>query len=34
VDDVEAVLQANLGAELRALGHLEVPIRTRLKSSG
>ena len=34
VDDVEAVLQANLGAEVRALGHLEVPIRTRLESSG
>lgn len=34
VDDVEAVLQANLGAEVRALGHLEVPIRPRLKSSG
>lgn len=29
VGDVEAVLQANLGAEVRALGHLEVPIRTQ-----
>lgn len=32
VHDVEAVLQANLGAEVRALGHLEVPIRTHLDS--
>ena len=32
VGDVEAVLQANLGAELRALGRLEVPIRAHLDS--
>jgi hypothetical protein len=32
VGDVEAVLQANLGAEIRALGCLEVPIRTHLGS--
>ena len=32
IGDVEAVLQANLGAELRALGRLEVPIRVRLES--
>jgi hypothetical protein len=29
VDDVEAVLQANLGAQIRAVGQLEVPIRAR-----
>jgi hypothetical protein len=29
VDDVEAVLQANLGAQIRAIGQLEVPIRAR-----
>jgi hypothetical protein len=33
VDDVEAVLQANLGAEIRMIGQLEVPIRTRRGSS-
>ena len=33
VDDVEAVLQANLGAEIRAIGRLEVPVRIRLDSS-
>lgn len=32
VGDVEAVLQANLGAEIRALGRLEVPIRAHLDS--
>jgi hypothetical protein len=29
MDDVEAVLQANLGAQIRAVGQLEVPIRAR-----
>lgn len=29
VDDVEAVLQANLGAEIRTIGELDVPIRVR-----
>jgi hypothetical protein len=29
VDDVEAVLQANLGAQVRTIGQLEVPIRAR-----
>jgi hypothetical protein len=29
VDDVEAVLQANLGAQIGAIGQLEVPIRAR-----
>jgi len=29
VDDVEAVLQANLGAQIRTIGQLEVPIRVR-----
>lgn len=33
VGDVEAVLQANLGAEIRTIGQLEVPIRTRQDSS-
>jgi len=33
VDDVEAVLQANLGAQIRVIGQLEVPIRARLDSS-
>lgn len=33
VDDVEAVLQANLGAEIRTIGQLEVPIRARPGSS-
>lgn len=33
VDDVEAVLQANLGAQIRAIGQLEVPIRARRGSS-
>jgi hypothetical protein len=32
VGDVEAVLQANLGSEIRALGRLEVPIRAHLDS--
>jgi hypothetical protein len=34
VDDVEAVLQANLGVEIRALGHLEVRIRADLDGVG
>lgn len=29
VDDVEAVLQANLGAQIRTIGQLEVPVRPR-----
>jgi hypothetical protein len=29
VADVEAVLQANLGAQIRAIGQLDVPIRSR-----
>lgn len=33
VDDVEAVLQANLGAHIRTIGQLDVPIRTRTDSS-
>ena len=33
VDDVEAVLQANLGAQIRTIGQLEVPIRARPDSS-
>jgi hypothetical protein len=33
VDDVEAVLQANLGAQIRAIGQLEVPVRVRSDSS-
>jgi hypothetical protein len=33
VDDVEAVLQANLGAQIRTIEQLEVPIRARPDSS-
>jgi hypothetical protein len=33
VGDVEAVLQANLGAQIRAIGQLAVPIRARRDSS-
>jgi hypothetical protein len=33
VDDVEAVLQANLGAQILVIGQLDVPIRARLDSS-
>jgi len=29
VDDVEAVLQANLGSQIRVIGQLDVPIRAR-----
>jgi hypothetical protein len=30
---VEAVLQANLGAQILVIGQLDVPIRARLDSS-
>jgi hypothetical protein len=33
VNDVEAVLQANLGVQIRVIGQLDVPIRARLDSS-
>lgn len=33
VDDVEAVLQANLGAQMRAIGQLDMPIRIRRRPS-
>jgi hypothetical protein len=32
VGDVEAVLQANLGAEMRVLGQLDLPIRREMRS--